>query len=91
MSRIAMTCLLLAGLTSIAAAVDKKQMPREDVVDVPAIGKGLCVSNAFQTNMVIQRDKPVKVWGWADPGEQVTVSFAGQQAVRRRPATAPGR
>jgi len=55
-------------------------MPREDVVDVPAIGKGLCVSNIFQTNMVIQRDKPVTVWGWAAPGEKVTVSFAAQQA-----------
>lgn len=38
-------------------------MPREGVVDVPVIGKGLCVSNAFQTNMVIQRDKPIPIWG----------------------------
>jgi len=56
-------------------------MPREDVVDVPAIGKGLCVSNVFQTNMVLQRDKPVTVWGWAEAGEKVTVSFAGQTAA----------
>jgi len=47
---------------------------------IPAIGKGLCVSNIFQTNMVLQRDKPVTVWGWADPGERVTVSFAEQTA-----------
>ena len=53
-------------------------MPREDVVEVPAIGNGLCVSNVFQTNMVLQRNKPVRVWGWADSGEKVTVSFAGQ-------------
>jgi sialate O-acetylesterase len=57
-----------------------EKMPREDVVDVPAIGQGLCVSNIFQTNMVLQRDKPVQVWGWAEPGEQVAVSFAGQRA-----------
>lgn len=25
--------------------------------------------------MVLQRDQVVKVWGWADPGEKVTVSF----------------
>ncbi|MBL7222909.1 MAG: hypothetical protein ISS72_03555 [Candidatus Brocadiae bacterium] len=55
-------------------------MPREDVVDVPAIGKDLCVSNVFQTNMVLQRDKPLTIWGWAAPGEKVTVSFAGQTA-----------
>ena len=55
-------------------------MPREDVIDVPAIGERLCVSNVFQTNMVLQRDKPVNVWGWAEPGEKITVSFAGQSA-----------
>jgi len=25
--------------------------------------------------MVLQRDKEIKIWGWADPGEQVTVEF----------------
>lgn len=54
-------------------------MPKENVIDVPAVGDGLCVHNAFQTNMVVQRDKPIGVWGWASPGETVTVSFAGQQ------------
>ena len=29
-------------------------------------------------NMVLQRNKPVPVWGTADKGEKVTVSFAGQ-------------
>lgn len=60
--------------------VHAQRMPREDVVDVPAISEGLCVSNVFQTNMVLQRDKPIHVWGWAAPGEQVTVTFAGEQA-----------
>ncbi len=27
--------------------------------------------------MVIQRDKPVDVWGWSTPGDKVTVTFAG--------------
>jgi sialate O-acetylesterase len=75
-------CLLIATLTSaglLTLPVHAQPMPREDVVDVPAIGEGLCVSNVFQTNMVLQRDKPINVWGWADPGEQVTVSFAGEQ------------
>ena len=53
-------------------------MPREDVIDVPAIVERLCVSNVFQTNMVLQRDKPVHIWGWAEPGEKVTAEFAGQ-------------
>ena len=56
------------------------KMPHSDVVEVPAIGKGLCVSNLFQSNMVLQRDKPIHIWGWAAPGEKVTVSFAGRSA-----------
>lgn len=36
------------------------------------------VSKIFSSNMVLQRDRPVPVWGKADAGEKVTVSFAGQ-------------
>lgn len=32
----------------------------------------------FQDHMVLQRQKPVTVWGWATPGATVTVSFDGQ-------------
>ena len=76
---------LLVAVAALAAfltpAVRAQRMPREDVVEIPAIGEGLCVSNVFQSNMVIQRDKPIHVWGWADPGERVTVSLAGEQAA----------
>ena len=58
-----------------------QRMPREDVIEVPAIGEGLCVSNLFQSNMVLQRDKPIRVWGWADPGDQVVVEFAGAEVA----------
>ena len=34
--------------------------------------------NVIGDNMVLQRDLPVPIWGWAEPGEQVIVSFAGQ-------------
>jgi sialate O-acetylesterase len=30
--------------------------------------------------MVLQRDLPVPVWGWAEPGEEVTISILGQSA-----------
>jgi len=33
----------------------------------------------FGDHMILQQDMPVPVWGWADPGEQVTVSIAGQK------------
>ena len=71
--------LLLTMIAGTALAADKKKMPKEDVIEFPAIGEGLCVHNLFQTNMVLQRDKPINIWGWAAPGEKVTVSFGNKQ------------
>jgi sialate O-acetylesterase len=34
----------------------------------------------FADHMVLQREMKLPVWGWADPGEKVTVAFAGQKA-----------
>jgi sialate O-acetylesterase len=31
----------------------------------------------FSNNMVFQRDKPIPVWGWANPDEEVKVDFLG--------------
>ena len=33
---------------------------------------------AIDSKMVLQRDREVPIWGWADQGEEVTVEFAGQ-------------
>lgn len=68
--------LMMSGLPgSVAVGATAKQ----DVIDVPAISEGLCLHNLFQSNMVIQRDKPVSIWGWADAGEEVTVTFNGKE------------
>ncbi|MBC7893072.1 MAG: sialate O-acetylesterase, partial [Sphingobacteriaceae bacterium] len=32
----------------------------------------------FASHMVLQRSKPVPVWGWAEAGEKVTVTFSTQ-------------
>ncbi|WP_206684065.1 sialate O-acetylesterase [Pontibacter beigongshangensis] len=37
-------------------------------------------------NMVLQREKPLPIWGWASAGEQVTVTFAGQQKTAKADA-----
>jgi sialate O-acetylesterase len=36
-------------------------------------------ANIFADHCVLQREMPVPVWGWAEPGSQVTVGFAGQK------------
>src|SRR5450830_765536 len=35
----------------------------------------------FSDNMVIQRGIPIPAWGWAEPGESVTVEIAGKSAT----------
>ena len=39
----------------------------------------LAAASIFGHNMVLQREMPVPVWGTAAPGEEVTVSVAGQE------------
>ena len=39
----------------------------------------LRIASVFSDHMVLQRDKPVRVWGWADEGSTVTVNFAGRE------------
>ncbi|MEI6646796.1 MAG: sialate O-acetylesterase [bacterium] len=41
----------------------------------------------FADHMVLQRDMPVAVWGWADAGEKVTVSFGKQSKTAVPDAT----
>ena len=36
--------------------------------------------NVFSDHMVLQRDKPIKVWGWAAPGEKIKVLLSGNAA-----------
>jgi sialate O-acetylesterase len=39
----------------------------------------LTLPHVFGDHMVLQEGQPVPVWGWAKPGDTITVSFAGQQ------------
>src|SRR2546421_9400938 len=34
----------------------------------------------FMDHAVLQRDMPIPVWGWADPGDEVTVEIEGGQS-----------
>ncbi|OAM88037.1 sialate O-acetylesterase [Termitidicoccus mucosus] len=57
---------LAAGLALLTLAVTTASA---DVVFAPF----------FRDNAVLQREKPVPVWGRADPGEKVTVTFQSQK------------
>lgn len=75
------TWVILAALLSVMlrshARVQSTEQPTrgKDLVYTPAIEEGLCVQSLFQSNMVLQREKPISIWGWADVGEAVTVTF----------------
>jgi len=43
----------------------------------------LRMAGVFQDHMVLQREKPVSVWGWADPGTSISASFAGQSPTAK--------
>lgn len=38
----------------------------------------LKLASIFSDHMVLQREKPVTIWGWTDAGEAVTVTFSAQ-------------
>ncbi len=57
-------CMLLLASAALFAGIQASAN-----VKMPAI---------FSDNMIFQRGTKVNVWGWADNGEEVTVSFKGQ-------------
>jgi sialate O-acetylesterase len=58
-----MNRVVAAGVGLVASLVALAQPARADVKLPSVLG----------SHMVLQRDKPLPVWGWADPGEAVTV------------------
>lgn len=44
----------------------------------PASGADVRLARIFSDHMVLQRDQPVTVWGWAKPDGKITVAFGGQ-------------
>ena len=49
------------------------------IAAMPILSSGnIRLPQIISDNMVLQQNKPIKVWGWADKGEKVTVVFKGQ-------------
>ncbi len=67
---------LVPGLMVATAATVAGGFARADV-KLPAI---------FSDHMVLQRDQKDRVWGWAEPGEDVTVTIHGQSKTAKADA-----
>lgn len=68
-SMVAMFCVALAAI-----------LPVQSIAQTPASGKPPFLNPLFMDNMVLQREKPVPIWGWTTPGQKVTVQVAGKSA-----------
>ena len=66
-------------LGSLACAGESA--PEKDASAAAAGEDGFRVHSLFQSKMVLQRAKPIPVWGWSAPGEKITVTFAGKTAT----------
>src|SRR6187455_2804924 len=56
------------------------------LLSAAAVRADVKLHGLFSDNMVLQRDKAVPIWGWADDGEEVTVEFRGKKVSTRAKA-----
>ena len=72
-------CLVLVVVAQLASDLAAAQVKYEN----PPLEelKAKVVASVFNSDMVLQRDKPVPVWGWGDSGGSVSVEFAGQEKI----------
>src|SRR5215212_9769513 len=48
------------------------------VLSAPAAWADVKLPAIISDHMVLQQDTPANVWGWAEPGEKVTVQLGGK-------------
>ena len=78
MKKVTLSLIALLSAVLRFSSATAQQEPGKDLTVIPAMAEGLSLHNLFQSNMVLQREKPIAIWGWAESGEAVTVSFGGQ-------------
>ena len=54
---------------------------------VPSHADDLKLASLFSDHMVLQREQPVPIWGWAKPRDEITVEFAGRKASAKADTT----
>ena len=76
-SRFAVVVALFIPLFASSA---QSQPPTPPPAGPPAASVLPFVSPIFGDNMVLQRNKTDKIWGWSDPGDAVRVEIGGNTA-----------
>ena len=55
-----------------------KLTPLLTLLAVPFLSAEVKLPSVIGSHMVLQRDEPVPIWGWADKSEEVSLTFAGK-------------
>jgi sialate O-acetylesterase len=82
------TAIVSALLGALACVAAPTNAVPDVVTNAPPLPE-FRLPHLFGDNMVLQRERPVPIWGWAAAGEKVVVSFAGQKVPAQ--ADAAGR
>jgi sialate O-acetylesterase len=69
---LALTYVILSTLSALAAPTKRQTAPEK-----------LKVHGIFRSHMVIQRDEPITIWGWAPMGTVVEVAFGKNTATSK--------
>lgn len=73
-------CILIAlSLTTAANAATTTTAARTTTAAATTVR----LPRLIRDSMILQRDMPIKCWGWATPGEKVTVKFNGKSYSAR--------
>lgn len=78
-SLLALFCALVSALPQVSARARPIVTPEK-----------LKVHGIFRSHMVLQRDEPIAIWGWAPPGTEIRVTL-GEEIGTTRAAEKAGR
>ena len=68
--------VLFVGITALALMAGCQTMDRPQ----QRLAAGIELPSLFTDHMVVQRDQPIRIWGWAEPGGRVKVSLGKRAA-----------
>lgn len=71
---------VMIAMTFLTTTCHAEEVPETTTLKVHAI---------FASNMVLQRGKPIRIWGWAKPGDTVTVKLGQKAATAKVQEAAP--